>query len=298
MDSTAARAAAALLITMILWGSAAVAMRTQALALSSENSLALRYIGLTVINVAAVLWMGTWRVKRSDWLRFLVAGLAGMAGYNWFVNAGFQLVPAGVGTVITMVEPLMIAILAAVLLGEKLNRFVFVGVALALLGAVVLFWQDIMTAGPARVPSLGILDLILCCICWAIYTIACKPLLERYDSLTVTALTMIIAAPVMIGLASEPIPVIAQRLDLRQWAEVTYLVVASGLGGTIMWNYGMKHLSSTIAGTFLYLIPVVAVIAGALLLDEPVTVYIVAGGLLILAGVAAAQFGPTLVARR
>jgi drug/metabolite transporter (DMT)-like permease len=66
----------------------------------------------------------------------------------------------------------------------------------------------------------------------------------------------------------------------------------------MLWNYGTKHLSSTAAGTFLYLIPVVAVAAGALMLGEVITVHVVAGGLLMLAGVAAAQFGPALVARR
>jgi drug/metabolite transporter (DMT)-like permease len=133
---------------------------------------------------------------------------------------------------------------------------------------------------------------------WAVYTIAAKPLLDRHDSFTVTALTMLIAAPVMIGMASEPLPQLAASLSLRQWLEMIYLVLAGGLGGTMLWNYGTKHLSSTAAGTFLYLIPIVAVVAGALMLDEVVTVHIVAGGILMLAGVAAAQFGPTLLARR
>jgi drug/metabolite transporter (DMT)-like permease len=103
---------------------------------------------------------------------------------------------------------------------------------------------------------------------------------------------MLIAAPIMIGAASEPLPELMARLDLRQWMEVIYLVLAAGIGGTMLWNYGTKHLSSTAAGTFLYLIPVVAVAAGALVLYEKVTVYVLAGGILMLAGVAAAQFGP------
>jgi drug/metabolite transporter (DMT)-like permease len=109
---------------------------------------------------------------------------------------------------------------------------------------------------------------------------------------------MLIAAPPLIGAANEPLTVLAARLDLRQWAELTYLVLASGIGGTLLWNYGSKHLSGTTAGTFLYLIPVVAVASGALVLAEPVTIFIVLGGLLMLAGVAAAQFGPSLFARR
>jgi drug/metabolite transporter (DMT)-like permease len=102
----------------------------------------------------------------------------------------------------------------------------------------------------------------------------------------------------MVGMASEPVPVLAQRLDARQWFEVVYLVLAAGIGGTMLWNYGTKHLSSTAAGTFLYLIPVVAVAAGALVLGEAVTVNIIAGGALMLTGVAIAQFGPTVFMRR
>ena len=298
MSSIKTRAIAALIAAMVFWGCSAVFMRTLALSLSPENSLAMRYVLLSVINVAGLLWLGTWRIPRSDWPRFLVAGLVGMAVYNWFVNAGYELVPAGIGTLITMVEPLMIAILAAMLLGEKLTRFVFLGVAMAIAGSAVLFWPDITSTAPGTVPLRGLIYLLICCAGWAVYAIVTKPLLARYDSFTVTAMTMLIAAPIMIGAASEPLPQLAARLDLRQWCEVAYLVLAAGIGGTMLWNYGSKHLTSTAAGTFLYLIPVVAVTAGALVLDEPVTVYVVAGGLLMLAGVAAAQFGPALMARR
>ncbi len=298
MQSHRSRAIAALLVTMFLWGSSAVFMRTLALSLTPENSLAMRYVLLTVINVAGLAWLGTWRIPRSDWPRFLLAGIVGMAGYNWFVNAGFELVPAGIGTLVTMIEPLMIAVLAALLLREPLNRYVFIGVALAIAGSVVLFWPDVTATTPSAVPMEGVIYLLICCVGWAIYTIVTKPLLDRHDSFTVTALTMIIAAPIMIGAASEPLHVLAARLDARQWFEVVYLVVAAGLGGTMLWNYGAKHLSSTTAGTSLYLIPVVAVVCGALILDEPVTVYVVAGGLLMLAGVAAAQFGPALFGKR
>lgn len=298
MNSLKTRAILALVAAMLFWGCAAVFMRTLALALSAENSIALRYVLLSVINLAGLLWLGTWRIPRADWPRFLLAGIAGMAGYNWFVNAGFELVPAGVGTLVTMIEPLMIAILAALALGEKLTRYVLFGVALAIAGSVVLFWPDLTTETQQPVSGRGLVYLLLCCIGWAIYTIVTKPLLDRHDSFTVTAVTMLIAAPIMIGAASEPLPQLAARLDLRQWLEVAYLVLASGIGGTMLWNYGAKHLSSTAAGTFLYLIPVIAVAAGALVLGEQVTLYVISGGLLMLAGVAAAQFGPALMGRR
>lgn len=298
MVSTQTRAIAALLLTMIAWGSSSVFMRTLALSLTPENSLAVRYVVLSVINIAGLIYFGTWRIPAADWPRFLIAGIVGMAGYNWFVNAGFALVPAGMGTFVTMVEPLMIAVLAALVLGERLTRYILLGIAVAIAGSLVLFWPSLTSDNPTAVPLRGLVYLFLCCLGWAVYTIATKPLLARHSSFTVTAVTMLIAAPIMLGMANEPIPQLAAKLSLQQWGEVFYLVLASGIGGTMMWNYGTKHLSSSSAGTFLYLIPVVAVAAGAVVLGEKVTLHIVAGGLIMLLGVAAAQFGPAISARR
>jgi drug/metabolite transporter (DMT)-like permease len=288
----------ALFLTMIFWGSAAVFLRSTALALSPENSLALRYALLTLINSAGLLILGTWRIAPADWPRFLATGLAGMAGYNWFVNQGFALVPAGLGAIITMVEPLMIAFLAWAILSEPLSRSIFLGLAVSLLGATVLFWPDIVSAETSTLSYTGVAALVFCCLCWALYTILAKPLLQRYDAFTVTAVTMVIAAPLLIGGASQPLTAIAASLNARQWLEIAYLVIPNGILGTLLWNYGSGHLPGAATGAFLYLIPVIAVIAGALVLNEAITSWIVLGGALMLAGVAIAQFGATFLRYR
>ncbi len=165
------------------------------------------------------------------------------------------------------------------------------------LGAIVLFWPDLTAEAQNPISLRGIIYLMICCLCWAIYTVVCKPLFETYSSFTVTAVTMLISAPMLIALATEPLLTLAARLDARQWLEVAYLVLPSGVIGTLLWNYGSKHLSGGVTGSFLYLIPVVAVVCGALILKEDVTFFVIAGGIMILAGVALAQFGPNLFRR-
>jgi drug/metabolite transporter (DMT)-like permease len=286
----------ALLLTMFFWGSAAVFLRTLALALTPENSLALRYVILTIINAAGLLILGTWRIKREDWPRFLITGIVGMGGYNWFVNQGFALVPAGIGAVITSVEPLMIAFLAWGIAKEKLSGFAFIGLVIALCGAVVLFWNDI--TGVSTISMAGAAALVICALCWSLYTVLVKPLLQRYDSFTVTAMTMTIAAPFLIFPASEPLADLAARLDGRQWAEIFYLVIPNGILGTMLWNFGTARLSGASTGAFLYLIPVIAIFCGWLVLDEAVTPNVAIGALLAVGGVAIAEFGPALFARK
>ncbi len=282
---------AALLAAMLIWGSAAVFLRSLALSATPENSLALRYVFLATICAVSLAVLGTWRIPKADWMRFVAAGVIGMAGYNWFSTLGFARVPAGLGTIITMFEPLMIAFLAWAMLKETLSRSIFLGLALSVIGAFVLFWPDIISTEASTTSWRGVAELLICCICWALYTIFTKPLMERHAPFTVMAVTMVIAAPFMIWPATQPLLPLAAALDARQWFELLFLVIASGLLGTLFWNYGSKHLPGAATGAFLYLIPVIAVIAGALVLGEAITIWIVAGGALMLAGVAIAQFG-------
>lgn len=73
----------------------------------------------------------------------------------------------------------------------------------------------------------------------------------------------------------------ALLVTMRQWFEIAYLVIPSGIVGTLLWNYGSQHLPGAATGAFLYFIPVV-VFCGALML----------------AGVAIAQFGASLFGYR
>lgn len=104
------RAVLALLLTMFFWGTSAVFMRTTALTLTPENALALRYIVLVLMTVPGLLITGQWRIARQHWPRLILTGL-GMFGSSWFTIQGFARVAAGLGTVISMVEPIIIALL-------------------------------------------------------------------------------------------------------------------------------------------------------------------------------------------
>lgn len=292
-----ASAYAALAATMLFWGAAGSFIRSQGLALEPENGLALRYAIIAVIAAAGLAMTGGWRVARADWPRLLFAGLIGMTGYNMFIAHGMALTPAGVAGVIIAVEPLLITLGAWLVLREPFTPHLAAGIALASLGAVVLFWDGLPTQSNA-VSWLGVAFVLLSCASWAVYTIASKPLLQRYGSFQITAWTMLIAAPVIVASGSQSVFATAALLDRRQWLELAWLVIPNGILGTVMWNYGAGRLPGATAGAFLYLIPVIAVCTGAIVLGESITPNVVIGCALTLSGVALAQFGPLLAFRR
>jgi drug/metabolite transporter (DMT)-like permease len=291
-------APAALLLTMLFWGTAGTFVRSLALALSPENAVALRYLLLIPISAVGLLLHGGWRIARADIPRLLFASLAGMTGYNLLFNYGLAHVQAGVAGILAATQPLLIAFGAWLVLGEKPSRSFFAGVALALCGAVALFWNDLVGVTGSGISAWGALLVFLSCICWAIYSIACKPLFACYSPFVVTAWTMILAAPPILLNASQPLVGAMLALTIGQWAELLYLIIANALIGTALWNYGNAKLGNASAGAFLYLIPVIAIISGAVVLGEAITPTLVLGAILTLAGVAVAQLGPTLRARR
>ena len=70
---------------------------------------------------------------------------------------------------------------------------------------------------------------------------------------------------------------------------ILYLGVVCTLFGYAAWNVGLRGLGPTRAVSYTYVIPALAVLMGALFLDEPITVWLAVGGALILGGVALAQ---------
>jgi drug/metabolite transporter (DMT)-like permease len=290
-NSHTIRASLAVTAAVLIWGSAAAVLRGAALDLSPGNSIAIRYLFLAIIAVPTLFITGGWRIAKEDWPRLLVTGVIGMAGYNYAVNEGFARVEAGLGTVVTMIEPIFIAILAVIFLKEKLPRSIWPGTLTCLAGAAILFWPSIAQTATKPVSWSGIGFLMICCTGWAIYTIAAKPLLDRYSSLAITLWTMVIAAPFMLPLADQSLVILITNLNAKHWLQILYLVLPNALLGTFLWNYGAKDLSGSITGAFLYLIPVFGALSGWVLLNEPITPRFVAGAALMMAGVAIVQFG-------
>ncbi len=143
----------------------------------------------------------------------------------------------------------------------------------------------------------GAIYIFLSGACWALYVVLGKPLIQKHGAYRTTALSIIIATVPMLGFASSSTLQTVATMSARQWAEMFYLIVPSTFLAVITFNYGAGQLSSAAAGAFLYLVPVIAVIAGAILLEEKITWTALAGGVLILLGVAIAEFADRFIAR-
>jgi drug/metabolite transporter (DMT)-like permease len=251
----------------------------------------LRY-AVAAPGFAFILWRarGLPGLTRRDALRVVAAGLLVVLGYHLFLNFGTRHTTSGIAALVVALAPGMTVVLAALVGLERIRPRHVVGLAVAFAGVVV-----VVALGSGQSLSLesaqGPLLVLGAPLSFALYNVVLKPLLGRYDLLALTAATSLIGT---IGLAPLVRPSTAEVVtgaSAEIAAFLLYLGVLATLLGYIAWNHGLRGLGPTRAVTYAYAIPPLAVLIGAVALDEPITAWLVLGGALVVGGIVLAQRG-------
>jgi drug/metabolite transporter (DMT)-like permease len=279
----------AMLFTMLVWGIAPAFIRSLSVELGAANALVIRYALVSIGYAVGLLIAGVPRVQPGDWPRILFVSLIGVAGYNLGSVYGFALLPAGIGGIIIGTQPLLIVLIASLASRTLPSPAGVSGLLLAFAGTAVLFWKDLLFSDDSRALTLGAIYIFLSGLAWALYVVLVKPLILKYGTYRTTAITILLSTLPLPAFASLSTLDALADMSPRRWAEMFYLVAIAGLIATVAWNFAAARLPSVLTGAFLYLVPVISVVSGALILGEKITIGMVTGGTLILLGVAVAQ---------
>ena len=294
MNST--RPINAMLFTMLVWGIAPAFIRSLSVELGAANALVIRYTLVSIGYAIGLLIVGVPRIPSRDWPRILFVSLVGIVGYNLGSVYGFELLPAGIGGIIIGTQPLLIVLIASLLSRTAPSLAGVFGLLLAFAGTALLFWKDLIFSDNSQALTLGAIYIFLSGIAWALYVVLTKPLILKYGAYRTTAITILLSTLPLPAFASLSTITALADMSPRRWAEMFYLVAIAGLIATVTWNFAAARLPSILTGAFLYLVPVISVLSGALILGEKITLGMVAGGALILLGVAIAQLSGRLTA--
>ncbi len=283
----------AILFAVTMWGLIPVAMRYLILDLSPQTALVLRLYPAGLLAVIVLLFIGVRRIEWRDWGRIAIAALAGNLGYQILAAFGMETVPASWTGLIFGLEPVWIALFSVLLAAEKLTPWLIAGIFVAILGTAALMLGSTL-ASAGGVTLFGVALVTLSTLGWGIYTVVIRPVSRKYGALQAACLTMAIAALPMPLFAGLDFPQTLAGMGTVSWLAVGFVVVFGTFLATAAWNYSLGHMENSSAGVFLYVQPVVAAIGGILLLGEKLTWPLLAGGGLIILGVAIAQFGPRM----
>ncbi|WP_228383042.1 DMT family transporter [Synechococcus elongatus] len=281
-----------LAIATALWGGTFTAGRIAVQQLSPLAVACGRYLLATTVLLLIMLQRERWpRLDHRQQGLLFGLGVSGIALYNWLFFIGLSLIPASRAALIIALNPTAIALGAALWTGDRLRSWQWAGVGLSLIGAVLLLGSR--QAGTLTLPGWGDLALIGCVLCWTVYSLLARQALRSLSPLTVTTGACCWGSLLLVGLWAWQGVLLPTDLSLTTTAAIAYL----GLGGTALafclYANGIERLGAARAGLFINLVPVFGSAIGALLLQEPLSVLTLVGGLLVLAGVGLGTIQPS-----
>lgn len=285
-----------LLLTAMVWGGQFVAIQIAIRELSPVELLLLRTIlAASFYTVFLLILVGRTgqrpRIARQDWRSFALVALLGVPGAGIGVMTAQRYITADVASLITVIGPVFTALAAFLLLGQRLRRSQLLGIALAMIGFVLILLLGGKGTNFAVRNVLGVLLMASSPLCWAFYTVLSKPLVMRYGSATVTGLTMLIGLFYLAPIATQGFVPHLFALSRTGWLAGLFC----GLLGTgvsyLFWARGLQVLSPTQVAVYIYLVPVFGVLTAAIILGDLPTLWVWLGGLTIFAGVVVTNLG-------
>jgi len=273
------------LTTVILWGSAFVAIRAAGVMLS-PGPIALGRLTVSSAILTAVALLRRERLPgRSAWLPTTVFGILFLGGYSLALNAAERQVDAGMSAMIVNTGPLLIALLAGVVLREGFPKGLLAGCGVALVGCVLIGLATTRSRGSS---GAGLVLLVVATLAYASAVVVQKVALARASAFQVTwlgcAAATLVCLPFAPALAGQ-----AAAASGGAIAWVIYLGVMPTALGFATWSYALRRASAGRVASFNYLIPVAAILLGWAYLGERPSMLAIAGGGLCLIGVYVAR---------
>jgi drug/metabolite transporter (DMT)-like permease len=277
------------LVLTLIWGTTWAAIRVSLEGIPPFTGLAIRFaiaaaLLLMMMRLFGVRFAGT-AGERRIWALNAILSFCGSYGIVYWAE---QYVPSGLTSVLFATFPLFVALLAHVALpGDRLTPARAFGILIGFAGVAVIFSEDFSRLGG---PDVGLAAVVMLGspLVSAVANVGVKRWGAGVHPFSMTAVPMGIAALVMGVVAALMERGRSIEFGVRPVAALIYLAVLGSAVTFSLYYWLLAHVSATRLSLLAFTMPVVAVAFGAAFLDEPITARTLAGGALVLAGVAIA----------
>lgn len=225
-------------------------------------------------------------ISRKDALRLLLVGVLLLTGGNVVLAWTEQYINSGLAALIVAVLPIWIAIIEAIIGGDRLSSRGWTGLLLGVAGLLVLLWPSIAAGGNAGNHHLIVsLALMLGTFSWALGSVFSRRMTLGIGPFAAAGWEMTLAGIVNTVLAFALGDFRHADWSINGWLAIAYLVTFGSLVGFNAYIWLLEHVPTPKVATYAYVNPVVAVFLGWLILGERVDRYMVMGTAVIVAAV-------------
>ena len=267
-------------ITLIFWASAFAGIRAGLKAYSPENLVLLRFLtaSLVLLIYAAITRMPL--PNRKDLMAMFFLGFLGITAYHLALTYGELKVTAGSASLLIASGPIFTAILAMFVLKEKIKIWGWFGILISFSGVTLVAWGE---GGGIRFERSAFL-ILLAAVSTSFYFVLQKPFLKKYSPLKVATYTIWTGTFFQLFFSRGLFQNIKDA-PLDTTLSIIYLGIFPAALAYITWAYVLSRLPASLAVSYLYLSPILALLIAWVWLGEIPLILSLFGGFLTLTGV-------------
>ncbi|WP_374454767.1 DMT family transporter [Nocardioides sp.] len=279
-------------VTLVMWASAFVVIRHVAHDVSPGALGAGRLLVAALVVLPLVLRKGWVRPTLREWGLLALGGVGWFGIYNLALNAGERHVDAGTAAMIIQIGPVIVALLAVPLFGERMHRWLLAGMVVGFAGVAVIARGSTTDAGAS---VLGVVLVLVAAAMYAVGVLTQKVLLRRIPSVQVVLVSFLMGAATCLPFATDLPGIVADGGAELWW--IVYLGVLPTAVAFTTWAYALTHTDAGKLSLTTFLVPGIATVIAWLLIDEVPPSLTFLGGALAIVGVLMTRRTPVVRAQ-
>ncbi|MEP7026699.1 MAG: EamA family transporter, partial [Actinomycetota bacterium] len=287
----------ALLVVWVFWGGTYLGIRVAVETIPPLLMAGSRYLIAGVLLLPFGLRSGTPQQRADDrprgrqWLSAAAVGILLLAVGNGGVSVAERSIPSGLAALLVATVPLWLVVFDLVLNHHTIRPPVLAGLLAGLVGVALL--SGVISIGslarPGAVRLTGIIVVLAAAAAWALGTLLSGKLPVPTRPMLATSMQMLVGGAVLLGAAAvsgefrhfQP-----GQISVSSAIALVYLIGPGSILAFTAYGIAVRELPTATVSTYAYVNPVVAVLLGALVLGEPVSPGILAGGSCVVVAIA------------
>ncbi|WP_026713997.1 DMT family transporter [Flavobacterium daejeonense] len=273
----------ALLWVGFFWGTTWIASKEGVRYIPGIQMAAIRQFLAGALYILFFLFTKLPWPKGKQWNTIVILAILNFTLSNGLSTAGVKYISSGLGAIIAAIFPIWVVIISY-FKGEKIAKLAVTGVLISFSGVCIIFYEYL---GDFLKPDfrLGILLSVLATITWAFGTLYTKKKAASYNPYFSLGFQMFISGILLFAYnGATGISVNLSEIPVDTWLAIAYLVVVGSLITFTIFIYSLQHLPPELSSLYAYMNPVVAVLLGAVIFDESLSISIAIGGTVTLFG--------------
>lgn len=240
-------------------------------------------------GIGGILYVGYFLFKKAPWPKgkqwntIILLSVLNFIFSNGLSTWGVKYISGGLGAIIGAIFPIWI-VLIMLFKGEKINRLSILGMVVSFGGICYIFYDHLADfINPDF--RFGIFISLFSTVTWAFGSLYTKKKVTSFNPYFSLGLQMLISSAFILFITEVTNTGISMKaIPAESWWAIGYLVLVGSVLTFIAFIYALQKLPPEISSIYAYINPIVAVLIGTLVFGEPLTLFLIVGGIITLFG--------------